>query len=346
MDDEITELSSLKSNVFTWKNIFDACIAEGSELHCLVKMEEILENLPRVDKRVSKLKTDMKDFSISFEPNNLSDITSLGRFSLKGSAIKCPKGMRKVNFHSGKVKQLFTIDISNGKHISGVFLNGCILLSDYNSSRIIKYDDNGTQIGELTIPATPSDITKNDDLTVAVASDSTQIYLINIEKLSLSRKVITDDNVYGLNFVDNEYIASHCSNAYILWLDSAFKRIRIENSEKQIYFVCGKSKNDYVYKQYNSSIRHVSPKGVFSYITDQFPFTYAVDFEDNIYVGGQAFSVIHQLTPTCKLIRLIPISTFAKQTGKFLWVLRFEENSNKFLLTFQDSGKVLICEID
>lgn len=154
MDDEITELSSLKSNLFTWKNIFDACIAEGSELHCLVKMEEILENLPRVDKRVSKLKTDMKDFSISFEPNNLSDITSLGRFSLKGSAIKCPKGMRKVNFHSGKVKQLFTIDISNGKRISGVFLNGCILLSDYNSSRIIKYDDNGTQIGELTIPVT------------------------------------------------------------------------------------------------------------------------------------------------------------------------------------------------
>ncbi|CAG2242692.1 unnamed protein product [Mytilus edulis] len=52
---------------------------EGSELHCLVKMEEILENLPQVEDKVSKLTTEMKDTSISFESNNLiSEIPSLG----------------------------------------------------------------------------------------------------------------------------------------------------------------------------------------------------------------------------------------------------------------------------
>lgn len=42
---------------------------------------------------------------------------------------------------------------------------------------------------------TPSDKTKINGLTVAVLLDSTQIHLINIEKLSLSRTIITDDNV-------------------------------------------------------------------------------------------------------------------------------------------------------
>ncbi|XP_076077946.1 E3 ubiquitin-protein ligase TRIM45-like [Mytilus galloprovincialis] len=346
MNDEITELSSLKSNFMNWKNIIDACIADGSELHCLVKMEEILENLPQFDKRVSKLAREIKDTSISFEPNNpMSEITSLGRITLKGSTMKWPKGMRTVNFHSGKVKLLFTIDVIGGKQISGIFLNGYVLLSDYNG-KVIKYDDRGTQIGELRIPGTSSDITKVVDWTVAVATNSTQIHIINAQSLTLQNTFSADVNTYGLSFVDNEYISSTYNNSGISWLDSSFKRIRIAESSESIYFVCCTSKNDYIYYANSHSIKRVSPEGTFSYKTDQHPFTYGTDFENNIYVAGHHSNAIHQLTPTCELIRVIPISSFASKPGTCLWVLQFEENSNRFLLTSYDTGKVLICQID
>ncbi|CAG2242689.1 unnamed protein product [Mytilus edulis] len=284
MNDEETELSSLKSNFMNWKNIIDACIADGSDLHCLVKMEEILENLPQVDKRVSNLTTEIKDTSISFEPNKtISDITSLGRITLKGSTMKCPKGMRKVNFHSGKVKLLFTIDVVGGRQISGIFLDDYILLSDY-TGKIIKYDDKGTQIGELKIPGTPSDITKVVDWTVAVATDSIQIHIIDSQSLTLHNTISADVNTYGLSFFDNEYITSSYSNSCISWLDSSFKRIRIAESSASAYFVCCTSKNDYIFKEKNS-IKYVSSTGTVSYAgvdSQDGQFTYAFDFQDNI----------------------------------------------------------------
>lgn len=175
-------------------------------------MELILENLPQVDKRLSTLTTEMKNTSISFEQNKLiSDITSLGRLILKGYKIKCPTGMRKVDFHSGMFKTLFTIDVVRGARISGIFLNGYILLSDYNG-KIIKCDNKGTQIKELKIPEKPSDITKVDDLTVAVATDSKQIQIINTQTLTLNKRITTDVNIHGLSFVDNEYITSYRDN--------------------------------------------------------------------------------------------------------------------------------------
>ncbi|XP_063402055.1 E3 ubiquitin-protein ligase TRIM45-like [Mytilus trossulus] len=345
MNDEVTELSSLKSNFMNWKNIFDACITDGSELHCLIKMQEILENLPQVDKRVTKITREIKDTSITFEPNNTtSDITSLGRIILKGSTTKRLQGISKVNFHSGNVKLLFTINVVGGEQISGIFLNGYILLSDYKG-KIIKYDDKGTQIGELKITGTPSDITKIDDINVVVATHSTQIHLINAQSLTLHKTITANIKIYGLSFVNNEYISSNFDYSYISWLDSSFKIIRTVESSASAYFVCCSSKDDYIYKQGNS-IKHVSSTGTLTYAGDDTPFTYGVDFEDNIYVAGHTSDTIHQLTPTCELIRVIPISTFATKPGDYLWVLRFEENSNRFLFTSFHGGKVLICQID
>ncbi|VDI67652.1 midline 1 [Mytilus galloprovincialis] len=48
-DDETTDLSSLKNTVDNWKSLLEACISQGSEIQCLVKMDEILNNLPQTE---------------------------------------------------------------------------------------------------------------------------------------------------------------------------------------------------------------------------------------------------------------------------------------------------------
>ncbi|CAG2242691.1 unnamed protein product [Mytilus edulis] len=148
--------------------------------------------------------------------------------------MKYPKEMRKFNFHLGKVKLLFTIDVVRRNANQWNIPNDCILLSDY-TGKIIKYDDKGTKLRELRIPGKPSDITKVDVLNVAVSTDSKQIHLINAETLTLINTITSVETIYVLSFVDNTFITSHRKTAYISWSDSAFKRLRTEKTHRNIF---------------------------------------------------------------------------------------------------------------
>jgi hypothetical protein len=46
--------------------MFEACLSKGSEIQCLVNLDELLEKVPRVDDDISKLLREMKDTSVSF----------------------------------------------------------------------------------------------------------------------------------------------------------------------------------------------------------------------------------------------------------------------------------------
>ncbi|CAG2242690.1 unnamed protein product [Mytilus edulis] len=241
--------------------------------------------------------------------------------------MKHPKDMRKVNFHSGKVKLLFTIVLAEyGQQVSGVFTHDCILLSNFNNGKLVKYDNQGVRIGELKMSKNTNSLDKRPN--------------------TYSAKTITANvTIYGIHFIDNEYISTDPDNYNISWLDSTFKTIRTEKSKTDVYFGYYNGKNDYIYKESSCAVKRVSSNDTFTYRSEGNPYTYGVDFEANIYVAGFASDAIHQLTPTCELVRIIPFSTFAAKTGTHLWILRFE-NSNRFLLTSFNSGKVLICQID
>ncbi|VDI56537.1 Hypothetical predicted protein [Mytilus galloprovincialis] len=51
LTEELSELVSLKSTFDNWKNLFEACLLQGSEIQCLVKMEEIIRKMPNLEKR-------------------------------------------------------------------------------------------------------------------------------------------------------------------------------------------------------------------------------------------------------------------------------------------------------
>jgi hypothetical protein len=38
LNEDVTELSSLKSTVDNWRDMFEACLSKGSEIQCLVSM--------------------------------------------------------------------------------------------------------------------------------------------------------------------------------------------------------------------------------------------------------------------------------------------------------------------
>jgi hypothetical protein len=62
-----------------------------------------------------------------------------------------------VNFQTGKIKVLFTIDLGAVKpgetrYLSGIFFNDDVIVTDNVNNRIVMYDDQGVQRKELRNP--------------------------------------------------------------------------------------------------------------------------------------------------------------------------------------------------
>ena len=349
LNDGVTELSNLKSTVDNWKDMFEACLSKGSEIQYLVNLDELLENIARMDDDISKLLRQMKDVSVSFTPDDLiQNMTSIGHIKKTETNPHSP-----VNFQTGKIKVLFTIDVGAGqsgqtRFLSGIFFNDDVIITDNVNNRIVMYDDQGVQKKELKIDNHPTDITKVNDLTVAVATSSTKVYLVDPKLLTLCRIFTIDVSAWGISYVEDEYIA--VKNGTISWIDpTTGTQIReIKTGYAYTRFASSSCKGEIIYSDSGSSVKCVSTKGNnFTYKCDWLscPRSHDSDCDGNIYVVGHWSKNIHQLTYDGKCIRIIPLSDFSTITDSPR-VLRFKENTNRFMLTFYDTCKVLVCEID
>ncbi|XP_063408215.1 E3 ubiquitin-protein ligase TRIM33-like [Mytilus trossulus] len=351
LDDETTDLSSLKYTVDNWKSLFEACISQGSEIQCLVKMDEILNNLHQTEKDISKLLHEIRAISVKFEHKDIiSDITSLGSLIFdeqQPSAYSIP-GRKIANFHTGKIRVAFTIDVTVVA-VSGIFFNNDIILTHYTQKKIVYYDHKGQQQEQLGIPHYVTDITKVDDQTVAVSSNENKILVLNVNPLAISKTLNISNHVWGISFCENEFVTANGQK--ISWLNVENGTVvRSQQTTADTRHVHCYTKNDYIYCDSGHSIKRQSNDGkgfTYSNTSLQYPYCQDVDSDGNIYTTGYGSRNIHQLTSTGQLMRIIPILDIDNTITASPWVIRFQPNSNRFLLTFDGSAsKVLVCEID
>ncbi|XP_052089860.1 tripartite motif-containing protein 45-like [Mytilus californianus] len=347
LSEESADLLSLKSTYDQWKNIFEACISQGSEIQCLVKMEEISRKMPDIENDLSKAIQGIKDIHIKFEATDvISDTACFGRLQFNDHRPSLP-GLKTIDFHTGKIKVLFTIEIK-GSFVSGIFFNDDIIITDYDKKRIVYHDNTGKQTDELNIPNTPSDVTKVNDQTVAVSSDASKIFIINVKPFTVAKTLNIKAAVWGLCLIENEYITANNNTIYWLNAETGAKIKELAAGVDTRFVTCYK-KNEYVYMNNTNSIKVQLADGKdFPYTHSKlsFPYNQEIDQDGNIYVVGHSSNNIHQLNPTGQLIRIIPVSDIYN-TAKYPWVMRFKRNTNRFLLTFPSSaGPVLVCEIE
>ncbi|CAC5420811.1 TRIM56 [Mytilus coruscus] len=348
LSEESAELSSLKSTFDQWKNIFEACLSQGSEIQCLIKMEEIYSKLPQFEHDLSKAVQGIKDIHIKFKATDIiSDTACFGRLQFNEQKPTL-LGLKSVNLHTGKIKVLFKIDI-RGNFISGIFFNDDIIITDYNQKRIVYHDNTGKQTEAFDIPNNPTYINKVNDSTVAVSSDAKKIFIINVKPFSLVKTLDIKVPTWGLCLVENEYITAYGNTIYWLNAETGAKIKELEASSSIRFVTCYK-KNEYIYLKNSNSVKLESAVGKsFQYMHTSlnWPHHQEIDEEGNIYVVGYGSNNIHQLTPTGELIRIIPLSDIDKAITGGSWVMRFKSNTYRFLLTFHASGvPVYICELE
>ncbi|XP_052085560.1 transcription intermediary factor 1-alpha-like isoform X2 [Mytilus californianus] len=347
LDDETTDLSSLKNTVDNWKKIFEACISQGSEIQCLVMMDEILNNLPKTGEDISKLLREMKTISIKFEHKDvISDIVSLGRLIFNEYRPSIP-GMKIANYHTGKIRKVFTID-DTMHAVSGIFFNNDIILTHYCQYKIVYYDNKGQEQEQLDIPHILTDIAKVNDQTVAVSSHQQKIVVINVKPLTILKTLNISNPVWGISFCENEFVTTY--DKTISWLNAENGTV-VRSKQTQVngrYVYCYQ-KNEYILWDSGHSIKRESNQGnSFTYNNSLLkgPFFQDVDSDGNIYIIGNESKNIHQLTSTGQLVRIIPLTDIDNTITGHPWVIRFKPNSNRFILTFfTGSNQVLVCEI-
>ncbi|XP_052086146.1 E3 ubiquitin-protein ligase Midline-1-like [Mytilus californianus] len=350
MSDEAIVMSSLKSTVDNWKTIFEVCTHQSSDLQVLVKMEEISSRIPQMEKEIANVVYGVKDASISFEPEDIN-LNCLGSLTATERSVHTALGLKKVNFHSGRVNVLVTIDVDvknvGERFLSGVFIDDFIILTDRVNYRILHSDQNGSRKEELKLASKPTDVVRMSDKKIAVASDSRQIHILNINPFIFIRTLRVKAPVWGLCYLEGEFITANSNT--ITWLNSE-TGVQIETYKTNIdtRFVTSYEKDEYIYMNGSNSVCFKSSKGRgFEYSNNKLSYAYSqdIDYDGNIYTTGYLTKNIHQLTSTGQLIRIIPTSQIDPTITDYPWVLRFQPNSNKFLLTFHYTGKVFICEI-
>ncbi|XP_063436829.1 uncharacterized protein LOC134718265 [Mytilus trossulus] len=347
LNDEAIVISTLKSTIDNWKNIFEACLFHGSELQCLITMEDIFCKLPQFEEDLSKSVREIRDLSVKIKVTDVIEkVDSLGSVNLNERRPSI-SGIKTTNFLTGKFKVVFTINIS-GPNISGIFFNDYIVITDYSCKTIVSHDSNGQKKKELNVQDSPTDITKVNDETVAVSSYPHKIFEINVETMTLLRTLTVDVNVWGLCFVGDEYVTAQ--NNTISWLNSKTgAKLRCCTTGANTPFVTCNQSTKYIYTNGTNSIRQESTtEKCFDYNGKSLEYTYsqAIDYDGNIYAVGRESKNIHQLTSAGELVRIIPLSDIDSTMTDLPWVMRFKDDSNKFLLTFYSTGKVRVCEVE
>ena len=353
LSDEVTELSSIKCTVDNWKVILDTCLQHGSEQQCLVEMDRINRRNFDLNKEMKEAILQPRESLVTFEPNKFlnefqANVESFGDLALD-SYLKTNGILGKVNFVSGSIKIIKTIEIGMNKaatrQISGIFVQNFLILTDSINKQVIKYNDNYAYLSSLSVPKQVNDITIMDQDTVAVASlSSDDIYLINIKTMTLTKTIKVSTTLYGLQYVDGEFVAAHSGT--LTWLSATGLQLRESTNHTDAWFVRSLSKNSYICADGYNAISHTKDERkqfTYSSPTLTHPRGIDVDVEGNVYIVGHGSNNIHQITSEGKHIRTISTTDFGISSP---WVLRFKPKSAVFLLTSCATGKAVICKID
>ncbi|CAC5402381.1 unnamed protein product [Mytilus coruscus] len=346
INDDQTHLSSLKSTIENWVSIIETSTSQGTEIQCFLEINKILSQKFELDKALSDRLQEMRNVRLTLKRDlYLQQLTSLQTF---GSIQKHDFFWRSVNFHSGVIKQLLLIVLDTEKipHrcISGVLKGNKIILSDKVNKRIVIFDSDGMKINEILLTGLPRDITVVDAENVAVTIFEEKVIMVaNIQSLKVHTELKIDCYANGITFQDDEFVVAQ--NCAISRIDSMSGSTIRQISTYDTWFCCYIRTDVYIYGTGNYVVCLRKGKSVFKYSSNCLsrPAGIDLDSQRNIYICGCVSNNIHQLNKGGKLIRIIPTETLGITSP---WIIRFLKDSNKFLLTSENSGKIVLAEID
>ncbi|CAG2196332.1 TRIM56 [Mytilus edulis] len=178
----------------------------------------------------------------------------------------------------------------------------------------------------------------------AVSTDSSNIYTINTDDMTINRVLSNTFPSHGFCHINGEFILAH--NNTLTWINSSTGvKTGQANTNGNTYYIYARERKNYICTDGTNTVsKIVNDIKVFAYTNDKLVSSRGVDVDTdgNVYICSFSSGNIHQLTKDGTLVRIIS----ADSVGiKQPWVIRFKKNSNRFLVTCYNTGKVAVCEI-
>ncbi|XP_063405782.1 uncharacterized protein LOC134689743 [Mytilus trossulus] len=320
-----------------------------------MEVNKIEPKISELEQEVKDLVKNIKSVKVVFSPSSLiADFTrnaeTFGSIKVDKSSVISLSGnleIDKVDFRTGKINILQTIDVCNGAGTtSGIFIQNLLLFTVRGKNKVVKYNSEGKSLqSELALPGSPEDIAVVTQFKVAVSSPGQGVCLVDSDKMILLQTLnLPGIPVYGISFVNEElFIISDSST--LTWINlSSGQQVNQKTTGGQSYFVLSLSQTDYMYADSRTTVDYVvGNTKKFTYTNSEFiyPRGLGVDCMGNLYIASNSSRNIHQITNEGDFIRKIPAST----VGIFNpWAIRFTTKSNKMVVTCGTSGKATICE--
>ncbi|XP_063436802.1 uncharacterized protein LOC134718238 [Mytilus trossulus] len=372
LTDRGTKVSSLKSIVDNWHNIYRTCIHDGSEIHCLIEINKMILMKEKMASEIHTATSHIDEKSFRFERNQIvkylqENVRSLGFINIVNT--KPSTGLRleplcdsfsesfvhmpeTSNFRKGTINKLFTLYIgdNDNNEVRGLFTEEFIFISSYKTDKLLKFDLNGKFLCDRKFKARSWCVTefRGDELALIFGS-SKEIHFLNVYTLVIERKINLAVSVNLLRYIsENDQFVATCSmGRSIFWLNAiSGEKIKEETASKnqQVHYICAYGSNGYVFTSgWNDNISLL--------VNNRIKYTYNnkdisrsrgvdIDFHGNLYLCCP--NSVHQISPLGELIRKIPCEDIGTSNP---CAIRFKQNSNLFLLTSFDSGKVVVAEI-
>ncbi|VDI25500.1 Hypothetical predicted protein [Mytilus galloprovincialis] len=353
--DEVNTLSSYKSTSANWQSVLNGSIKQGSDQQCLMEVNRIGPKMTTFEKEIEEDMKKMKNMTVKFVPSELikkfkTSVESFGCLNIVeeefSSALADGGHMKTVNFRSGDIKILQRINAAEKGQTSVIFIAKYLVIASQDKSNIAKYSLDGNVLDALAVERYPLDITQVDGTQIAISiNNRSKILFVDIVEMKLLRALdLSGIPVYGLCYVEgNTFILPYSST--LTWVNSSGTKLKQKTTAGSSFYVSTSDMKDFIYGDGENSVsRAVGDTIKFTYTNQHLssPRGIGIDFDGNIYIAGYCSKNIHQISNDGKLIRIIPIETFGLQ---YPWTIRFDPNSNKFVVTCSTSGKVVLCEI-
>lgn len=223
-------------------------------------------------------------------------------------------------------------------------MNNDIIFTHHKLSKVLKYNHNGCFLTDLSLPDKPFDIVQLTDTTAAVSTGNKTLFVVHIQKMIQCRKIHVLNYFHGFCHVNGEFILA--CNDTLTWINATSgAKIEQTSTNGDTFYIHTNSRKDYICTDGTSVSKMVNNAKVFTYKSDKFsnPRGIDIDRDENVYICGNVTSNLHQLYKDGKLVRVIPVGSIGIKRP---YVIRFMKNSNQFLVTCYQTGKVFICEID
>ena len=345
MEENVAELTRLKSAIDNCRSVLKACVDHGSDVQCLVEFNKVKVEDDKYDQSLKKKGKDIKLSGLQFQVDRSAEEIVEKVKSLGDISVLEIKSLIDDDLREGVVIAKHNATFS--KCSSGIYVSDKIVVADYEQKKIVILNADLSQRTHMQLPGKPRNLSviDEDEQSVVISlPESNEVVVVSVKLLSIIRKIKTAETCWGIDYKCGLLAIANNTTISIVEFENEKEIDKFTTADT--WFVKLTENGDCIYSTKSGQImKYEKQKGPVVFLaSNELQGGRGVDTDwcGNIYIIGLNSYNILQISTQGKISRAIPTKSLGL-TG-YPWSISFRPKSGEFLVT-SVTGEVVVCEI-